>query len=141
MILSNIIREKFQEYWPSLFFMIITDKVYNYPTMVEFRDFLNEYRKTIPEYVDQLYECEEFALNMLAFQRRYQVDLYKKGKSENINWAFGLVGGSNFKTQKDMHFCNVCIVKDKGLVLVEPQIKTNIEWWIPYEDKVSFLFM
>jgi len=74
------------------------------------------------EYVPEIQDCDDAALLLHADIVRRRYDEYKKGKipeNEKHPWAFGEIWYQD--PVRGPHAINLCITRDKGILLIEPQ--------------------
>ena len=81
--------------------------------------FMEKYR-----YKAEVFDCDDFALVLHAFvvQNRYiEIEQRKLSKDEWFPWAFGQVWGTKFRGKPTGHAINICLTRDEGVILLEPQ--------------------
>ena len=69
-------------------------------------------------------DCDDFAMILHAWvvQERYREIVERgAGTSTWFPWAFGQCWGSRFRGQDTGHAINICVTRDVGILLVEPQ--------------------
>ena len=124
-ITSEDLIKRLTDMWPDLKgFIYNADGTYWMPT---FRDlewlmvdtFFNEYGWT-----REIFDCDDFSLCLHAFvvQGRYKQMMEKKlTKEERLPWSFGQAWMTKYRGNIDGHAINICITRDKGMILIEPQ--------------------
>lgn len=137
-ISSDKLREHFAGIWPDLKFIVLSDPAWAVPRMAQLQNWLQLSEAKKPPYIEHLFECEEFALKLVADQREQAAaELSKLGI--RYNWPLGIVFGTRFGGQKMDHWKNICLT-DEGLVLIEPQTNA-IAMPTLATDRVDFLIM
>jgi hypothetical protein len=130
---SQTVRRLMAQVWPELKFIILSDPQWQAPTQGEVLAALDAYAPRRRHYRQGVYECEEFAIDFMAFCRRINA------QNADHNWPLGVVCGTRFKSEYMDHWANVC-VSDDGLWLIEPQ--TGGVWAAkPVQDQVYFAMM
>jgi hypothetical protein len=142
LIQSAVVRKEIKAVWSSQRFLVLSDTDWLLPEKDEVQNTIREVAVDRMPFVNRLFECEEFALMLVARVREHRAKLAMAGdlpKTQWRNWPLGCVGGTRFKGETVDHWINICLTK-QGLFLIEPQ--TN-EMWVPTEsgDKIIFLFM
>jgi len=116
---SKKIREKLNEEWPDLVWMLLTDPEYYAPSYEKIKLFVKQEQGDKRKYIPNIYECEEFSLSFMTTLRRMRADDWLEGQTEyRLNWAVGLILTQTLDT---VHYKNVCISNDEGVLLIEPQ--------------------
>lgn len=99
---------------------------------------INEYR-----FVNEGFDCDDFALlfHSHVVEMRYEEILMNNRDAKKwYPWALGQVWGTKFQGKKTTHAINICLTKDEGIMLIEPQ--TDEIWKAdPEQDEVFFIRM
>jgi len=99
--------------------ILLTDPVYYMPKFKDLKEFIRDDLGNEREFVDNLYACEEFSLSFLVALRQKRADDYLNNKLTNtMNWAVGLVFT---QSHSKLHYQNIAITEDQGVLLIEPQ--------------------
>jgi len=87
----------------------------------------------------ELWDCDNYALQLHARVQAYQYDLVKKGMLNTQNsWAFGeCIGIDDGIFTSGVHAVNIAIT-DKGVALIEPQ---EDRVWLAAKDEMSLFFV
>lgn len=86
-------------------------------------------------YIDQLHDCDNFALELQADISRYRfIVAQNKAISplELLSWAFGTIICMRVKGQEINHTLNICITSDAGIVFIEPR---GFKMWVADRKK------
>jgi len=81
--------------------------------------YLEKYR-----WIADVFDCDDRGIVLHAFviqQRYYQIQERKISKEEWFPWALGEVWASMFRGKVSGHAINICLTRDAGLLLIEPQ--------------------
>ena len=118
------IKKQIQKQWPELIWTLPTDTEYWTPTLNEIQNFINNNKQDIP-YMKGVYECEEFSLGLLVDLRRSRAKKKLNENKNHLNWAVGiaLIIKSTLLGNK-VHYQNIALTRDKGIILIEPQSNT-----------------
>jgi len=117
---SKEIREELSKEWANLVWMLLTDPEYYAPSYEKIKTFVKQEQGDKRKYIPNIYECEEFSLSFMTTLRRMRADDWLEGQTEHrLNWAVGLI-----LTQDGdkIHYKNVCISNNEGVLLIEPQV-------------------
>ena len=136
-IQTNHIREQLNKIWPDLKFVVLSDPTYFQPTLQQLSDKLNEFKKLDYKYIKNLFECEEFALAFMTYCRSTRAKEYN-GSDPRFNWPLGIVVGTKFNGELINHWICICLVKDLGLLLIDPQDGAK---WQPSKDRDNIYFL
>ena len=142
LINSDIVRAELAAIWPKLKFVVLSDPAWMAPLVGDLRDYLRlRWRPARPPYLARLSECEEFALGLVAHQRRWHAEQILAGADTGTgNWPLGIVVGTKFGGRDIDHWANICRTADAGIVLIEPQ--TCAVWPAAAAgDQIYFLLM
>ena len=134
---SESIRERFFNLWPGLQFIVLTDPFWEQPTVADIRSYMNKLHK--PPYVENIFECEEFAIEFVSELRKRRAAASLGMPGEKRNWPVGFVWGTKFSGKGINHFWNIAVVEE-GIMCVERQTG-EIRSASPDLDVVHFLFM
>jgi hypothetical protein len=136
-IFSGQVRRALKTVWPGLKYIVLTDPAWIAPALNDFKTYFTGLGS--PAYIEQVWECEEIALDAMLRHRAQQIKTYSGEPSEPCNWAMGFVGGTRFNGVNMNHFCNICIT-ESGVYLADQQ-SGNV--WTPDRgsDEIYFLFM
>ena len=116
------IKKLIQKQWPELKWTLPTDSYYWTPTLAELQEFIENNKTDIP-YTKGVYECEEFSLGLMVDLRRWRAR--KKLDKSHLNWAVGIALTITSGLMGDkVHYQNIAITSDEGIVLIEPQSNT-----------------
>jgi len=134
------IKKEIKKIWPELHWTLPTDPEYWTPTLQEIQDFINTQENDIP-YTKGIYECEEFAIGLMSDLRRWRAKkVINEDKSNHLNWAVGIALTIKSGLSGDqVHYQNIALTSDKGIVLIEPQGNTITE--LERVKKVHFVLM
>jgi hypothetical protein len=69
-------------------------------------------------------DCDDFAqiLHSFIVQERYREMMHRgSNKKEWLPWAFGQCWGQKFQGKDGGHAINLCVTRDSGIMLIEPQ--------------------
>jgi hypothetical protein len=140
MISSSQVRSELSKIWPNLRFVVLSDSEWWLPSVADVRSLLARLPRL--DYIERLYECEEFALELVASQRRAHAADCQLGAvpaGERFNWPLGIVCGTRFRGHDMDHWQNLCLTAD-GIILIEPQTG---QIWPPQPDmdQIYFLLM
>ena len=123
------IKTKLKDIWPMLIHALPTDVEYLLPTLTELKVFIDQYDPVVKR-VKNLYECEEYALGFLVDLRRWRAAQIIDTEKAQLNWAVGVVLTIKKGLLGDtVHYQNVAVTSDAGVILIEPQTKliTNMK--------------
>jgi hypothetical protein len=98
------------------------DRSYVMPTRKELEEFVFKSKVDDYEYVPEIQDCGDFALFLHVDVIRERFKDYKDGKiskDQQYPWAFGQLWHQD--SQIGYHAINICITKDEGVLLIEPQ--------------------
>ena len=139
-ITAKEITKQLQVFWPNLKDVWPMDREFWCPTYKELRLGLGDIKKFREEakvcfmlssrlpfpstYIDQLHDCDNFALELQADISRYRF-IVAQNKAipplELLSWAFGTILCIRVKGREINHTLNICITSDAGIVFIEPQ--------------------
>jgi len=119
----------------------ITDSNYWLPKRSDVEEFLASDKTDLLKWKEEIHDCDDVSLYLNAAVKRswFWLSKFKEIPEEQwISWAFGECWGTQFKGKKTHHAINICMTRDEGILLVEPQTD---EVWIPNnkDDKLYFL--
>jgi len=123
------IKKKIQSKWPMLIHALPTDVEYSLPTLAELKVFIDQYDPVVKRIKGQ-YECEEYSLGFLVDLRRWRAAQIIDTEKAQLNWAVGVVLTIKKGLLGDtVHYQNVAVTSDAGVILIEPQTKliTNMK--------------
>ena len=136
---------KFRELWPNLKIydsIRLADEDYYNPTKKRLKQVIAEAKKIINkignDYIPEIYDCDDFALLLNAIVKAIWVRFAKENKVPKEYWralSFGEVWGTKFRDKKMAHAINVCLTRDKGIVLIEPQ---DYSLWVAGSQDAAF---
>lgn len=104
--------------------LLIGDVAYWAPRYDEVQEMVGKNFVEKYKYAAEVFDCDDFALILHAFVRQEMYRQRKEvGKMESnfYPWAFGEIWGHKFMNHEGGHAVNICITKDRGLILIEPQ--------------------
>ncbi|MCK9597414.1 MAG: hypothetical protein M0R06_00160 [Sphaerochaeta sp.] len=122
-ITSEALRKALKKIWPDLEFMLLSDPEWDSPTRKELEDFISRVQK--PGRVDHVWECEEYAFNLMVEQRR---EHSKVSSKDDYNWPLGAAWVDKYRGEDLNHVVNICLTSDKGIILADHQADAI---WIP----------
>jgi len=134
---SDKIRKRLKEKWPELSDIWLTDGKYLLPEVSDLEPVFALWNLQLHDfkYVQNLFECEEFALFFHAAAKKYQIF----NREDPLNWCLGECITKELLGFPMVHSCNLFLTKDK-IYMIEPQ--TGAYWEAnPEEDKVFFVNM
>jgi hypothetical protein len=108
--------------WPNFRNFVMPDEFYWLPKKKEVRKYLKESAFEKYKWQRSIFDCDDFALVLHAYivEERYK-NLNKIPEKERFAWAFGQVWGVRFAGKDLEHAINICVTRDKGVQLIEPQ--------------------
>jgi len=122
--------------WPALKWNVmdmsniyIVDRLYWLPSKKDVRNLLWDNYVDKYKWIKDEFECNDFSLILDAFikQERYGIAEDKGVSKDAIHpWAFGETYGVKWNGKNCHHAINICITRDAGVLLVEPQ---NDKMW------------
>lgn len=118
------IKKEIKKQWPELKWTLPTDSEYWLPTLRELQEFINNNKNNIP-YTKGIYECEEFSLGLMVDLRRWRAKKKLEQELNHLNWAVGIALTIKSGLSGDkVHYQNIALTSDKGIILIEPQSNT-----------------
>jgi len=123
------IKAMLKDVWPMLIHALPTDIEYLLPTLTELKVFIDQYDPAVKR-IKNLYECEEYSLGFLVDLRRWRAAQIIDKEKVHLNWAVGVVLTIKKGLLGDtVHYQNVAVTSDEGVILIEPQTKliTNMK--------------
>ncbi|KJS31639.1 MAG: hypothetical protein VR64_10610 [Desulfatitalea sp. BRH_c12] len=140
-ITSDQIRAELASMWPELKFILLSDPAWLLPTQDQLQAELDACTRH-PLYYENLYACEEHAVDLMMSVRRGRAEMAQRGEiptSQWLNRPLGFVAGTRFNGRDMNHFANVCRTR-AGWLMIEPQTHAI---WTPRAsaDHIYFLFM
>ena len=119
------IKKKIQSKWPMLIHALPTDVEYSLPTLAELKVFIDQYDPVVKRIKGQ-YECEEYSLGFMVDLRRWRAG--QAIEKAQLNWAVGVVLTIKKGLLGDtVHYQNIAITSDEGIILIEPQTAIIID--------------
>ncbi len=125
-----------QTQWPSLSFIWPTDPNYELITVNKLKAVVNKCSVADFEYMGNVWDCDNFALQLHARVQKAQYDEVLLGTANKTPWAFGECMGTKFKGKVETHAINIALT-DKGIYLIEPQ--TDAIWKAGKNDLPFFV--
>jgi hypothetical protein len=120
---GNIIKSTLQQQFTGN--IQILDSWYWVPTRDEVQRFLKESFIDQYQYVAQAYDCDDFALTLMAYarqERHKKMHLKQIPASQYYSWPLGMVCGTRQSGNGLVaHAFNVCVTSDADVVYIEPQ--------------------
>jgi len=124
--------------WTNLKFIWLTDPAY---IIMEFDNLVTVVKACSVRHFSangEIWDCDNYALQLHAKVQLYQYDLVKKGVDMLNSWAFGeCIGIEDGIFTSGVHAINVAIT-DKGIALIEPQEDLV---WLAAKDEMSLFFV
>ena len=100
----------------------LADSVYVMPTEKELKEILFRSKVDSYKYTKNIQDCDDYALFLHTDVILYRYENFKKGKIDKdqlYSWAFGQIWYKDSRI--GYHAINICITRDKGVLLIEPQ--------------------
>ena len=119
------VRKLISDQCPEVRFVWLTDREYILPTLAEFKKYLEKSKVIKMDFIDNLQDCDDFALQLHAECKRVRGVLAELGQipsSEWAPWAVGECFGIKFNNVKGSHNLNIAVCEE-GIYLIEPQTK------------------
>ena len=136
------LRQQLSGACPKTRFIWLTDRNYFLPKLLKIQDFVSQSKVSQGIFIDDLRDCDDFALQMHAEAKRVRGLMADAGKIPSAEWkawAFGECFGIKFKGQGGLHNLNIAACQE-GVFLIEPQ--TSEIWRTdPANDDVMLIRM
>jgi len=123
MVSEKEIKKMLMKTWPDLRVFVRSDPEYILPILSEVSEAIIKIGEIKPAHGS---DCDDYALH-----------LHSKIKWNHPHWAFGECFGEHIRGRNVLHYVNVCVTQDRGVILIEPQIVND--WWIPQDDKILWV--
>ena len=117
------LRNELKVIWPAIGFMWVPDYNLWKPSHQEMVDAIEKSTVNRAKFLDDINDCDDFALQLNADIKRLRAFDAEAGKVPNDQWcpwAFGEVFGTMFKGWPGAHSANICVCRE-GIYLIEPQ--------------------
>lgn len=124
-VTSERMRMALQDVWPNLRMIWPTDPNYDLLTVKKLKSVVKKCSVADFEYIGNVWDCDNFALQLHARVQKAQYDEVILGTAEKTPWAFGECMGTRFRGRNEDHAINIALT-DKGIYLIEPQ--TDAIW-------------
>ena len=115
------LKRELRKIFPKLYHIWFTDSEYSILKLTDLREILKDVSVKDFRFRSNVWDCDNFALQLHARIQKYQYDLIQLSEVKNHkSWAFGEVIGMKFRGEQKNHTANICMT-DSGLMLIEPQ--------------------
>lgn len=119
-VAAEKITKMIQNQWPMMSLVLLTDPVYILPELGEALDFAKSFAGDEAGFIKHIWACEEFSLDFMIALRKQRRDRYHAGEEvPKYNRAVGLI--FDREARVGLHYQNIIVSKDKGVVVFEPQ--------------------
>ena len=135
------IRERLNVLWPSLEDIWIFDKKFYIPTMEEVAEVLKE--SEVPKYtfINEMFDCDDFALQFLAEYRRKWLDNWKKYVESPYPAAVGMIFCDRVRGMDMLHQVNIAFCQD-AVYIIDTTPMANRLWKASSQtDNIIMLYM
>ena len=135
-ISTEYIRGLLKKTWPDLRQIWLTDPYYEPLNYNEVKEIVEACSLKNFDFTNNIWDCDNYALQLHAKVQKYQYDLIKSGKlNSKYSWAFGECIGfnDNIFSGKSVHAQNIAI--SDQVYLIEPQdgtISTDYKNYTPF---------
>ena len=135
------LRTEVKKIWPNLEEIWTFDSEYWCPMVKELNDAIAASKIKYMEYIPEINDCDDYALQLHAEIKRMRSLLAQGGSipdNEQVSWAFGECAGTMFRGISIYHMLNICYCEEGGIILIDG---IDLKTWnaTPENDQVYYM--